>query len=188
MNPAAPSRSLTRTAGTWHITATPPSSSRPLPLMSSPPLPFARGAHTPSYALGHCMHMLMRVRVQHVRTCHSGLTHAHRICPHAHTSSTITYHGVCLTVWSHADTERGAAIRHTLGGLWCVHWSRLGCRCGNGCVCWCGDRNSVCVGVGTGMRLGACVGVGMGTRACVGSGMGMGVGTGVGKGHGHGIG
>ena len=28
--------------------------------------------------------------------------------------STITYHGVCLTVWSHADAERTAAIRRTL--------------------------------------------------------------------------
>jgi len=28
--------------------------------------------------------------------------------------STITYHGVCLTVWSHADAERRAAIRRTL--------------------------------------------------------------------------
>ncbi len=26
----------------------------------------------------------------------------------------ITYHGVCLTVWSHADAERTAAIRRTL--------------------------------------------------------------------------
>lgn len=26
----------------------------------------------------------------------------------------ITYHGVCLTVWSHADAERSAAIRRTL--------------------------------------------------------------------------
>ncbi|OBZ79713.1 hypothetical protein A0H81_01119 [Grifola frondosa] len=29
-------------------------------------------------------------------------------------SNTITYHGVCLTVWSHADAERTAAIRRTL--------------------------------------------------------------------------
>ncbi|KIY52728.1 hypothetical protein FISHEDRAFT_8434, partial [Fistulina hepatica ATCC 64428] len=29
-------------------------------------------------------------------------------------SPTVTYHGVCLTVWSHADTERSAAIRRTL--------------------------------------------------------------------------
>ncbi|KAG9314368.1 DENN domain-containing protein [Chiua virens] len=29
-------------------------------------------------------------------------------------SGTITYHGVCLTVWSHADAERSAAIRRTL--------------------------------------------------------------------------
>ncbi|THH21551.1 hypothetical protein EW146_g15 [Bondarzewia mesenterica] len=28
--------------------------------------------------------------------------------------STVTYHGVCLTVWSHADAERSAAIRRTL--------------------------------------------------------------------------
>ncbi|PCH33648.1 hypothetical protein WOLCODRAFT_112226 [Wolfiporia cocos MD-104 SS10] len=27
---------------------------------------------------------------------------------------TVTYHGVCLTVWSHADAERTAAIRRTL--------------------------------------------------------------------------
>ena len=27
--------------------------------------------------------------------------------------TTITYHGVCLTVWSHADAERSAAIRRT---------------------------------------------------------------------------
>ncbi|KAG6842211.1 hypothetical protein C0991_000181 [Blastosporella zonata] len=30
------------------------------------------------------------------------------------TSGTITYHGVCLTVWSHADAERSTAIRRTL--------------------------------------------------------------------------
>ena len=29
-------------------------------------------------------------------------------------SSTVTYHGVCLTVWSHADAERSSAIRRTL--------------------------------------------------------------------------
>ncbi|EGO04806.1 hypothetical protein SERLA73DRAFT_100669 [Serpula lacrymans var. lacrymans S7.3] len=29
-------------------------------------------------------------------------------------SSPVTYHGVCLTVWSHADTERAIAIRRTL--------------------------------------------------------------------------
>ncbi|KAI0321341.1 AEX-3 domain-containing protein [Amylostereum chailletii] len=29
-------------------------------------------------------------------------------------SATVTYHGVCLTVWSHADAERSAAIRRTL--------------------------------------------------------------------------
>lgn len=29
-------------------------------------------------------------------------------------NSTITYHGVCLTVWSHADAERTSAIRRTL--------------------------------------------------------------------------
>ncbi|KAF7347836.1 DENN domain-containing protein [Mycena venus] len=28
--------------------------------------------------------------------------------------STVTYHGVCLTVWSHADAERSNAIRRTL--------------------------------------------------------------------------
>ncbi|KAJ7492622.1 DENN domain-containing protein [Mycena latifolia] len=29
-------------------------------------------------------------------------------------ASTVTYHGVCLTVWSHADAERSNAIRRTL--------------------------------------------------------------------------
>ncbi|TFK41160.1 AEX-3 domain-containing protein [Crucibulum laeve] len=29
-------------------------------------------------------------------------------------SNTVTYHGVCLTVWSHADAERSSAIRRTL--------------------------------------------------------------------------
>jgi EEF1A N-terminal glycine/lysine methyltransferase len=29
-------------------------------------------------------------------------------------SNTVTYHGVCLTVWSHADAERSTAIRRTL--------------------------------------------------------------------------
>jgi EEF1A N-terminal glycine/lysine methyltransferase len=29
-------------------------------------------------------------------------------------SNNVTYHGVCLTVWSHADAERSAAIRRTL--------------------------------------------------------------------------
>ncbi|KZT30581.1 hypothetical protein NEOLEDRAFT_1053137 [Neolentinus lepideus HHB14362 ss-1] len=32
----------------------------------------------------------------------------------ASAGATITYHGVCLTVWSHADAERTAAIRRTL--------------------------------------------------------------------------
>ncbi|KAF9076301.1 AEX-3 domain-containing protein [Rhodocollybia butyracea] len=30
------------------------------------------------------------------------------------TGGTVTYHGVCLTVWSHADAERSGAIRRTL--------------------------------------------------------------------------
>ncbi|KAG5639246.1 hypothetical protein H0H81_005320 [Sphagnurus paluster] len=30
------------------------------------------------------------------------------------TTSTVAYHGVCLTVWSHADAERSSAIRRTL--------------------------------------------------------------------------
>ncbi|KAF9526486.1 AEX-3 domain-containing protein [Crepidotus variabilis] len=30
------------------------------------------------------------------------------------TNNTVTYHGVCLTVWSHADAERSTAIRRTL--------------------------------------------------------------------------
>lgn len=30
------------------------------------------------------------------------------------TNNTVTYHGVCLTVWSHADAERTTAIRRTL--------------------------------------------------------------------------
>lgn len=29
-------------------------------------------------------------------------------------AGSITYHGLCLTVWSHADAERSAAIRRTL--------------------------------------------------------------------------
>ncbi|KAJ3515404.1 hypothetical protein NLJ89_g1778 [Agrocybe chaxingu] len=29
-------------------------------------------------------------------------------------TNTVTYHGVCLTVWSHADAERSSAIRRTL--------------------------------------------------------------------------
>jgi nicotinamide N-methyltransferase len=29
-------------------------------------------------------------------------------------ANTVTYHGVCLTVWSHADAERSTAIRRTL--------------------------------------------------------------------------
>lgn len=29
----------------------------------------------------------------------------------------VTYHGVCLTVWSHADAERSAAIRHALESM-----------------------------------------------------------------------
>ncbi|KAF7306924.1 DENN domain-containing protein [Mycena indigotica] len=29
-------------------------------------------------------------------------------------NNTVTYHGVCLTVWSHADAERSTAIRRTL--------------------------------------------------------------------------
>ncbi|KAJ6575111.1 AEX-3 domain-containing protein [Mycena capillaripes] len=34
--------------------------------------------------------------------------------PEPATASTVTYHGVCLTVWSHADAERSNAIRRTL--------------------------------------------------------------------------
>lgn len=34
--------------------------------------------------------------------------------PDSTSSSTITYYGVCLTVWSHADAERSSAIRRTL--------------------------------------------------------------------------
>jgi nicotinamide N-methyltransferase len=30
------------------------------------------------------------------------------------TNNTVPYHGVCLTVWSHADAERSTAIRRTL--------------------------------------------------------------------------
>ncbi|KAK7468897.1 hypothetical protein VKT23_003394 [Stygiomarasmius scandens] len=33
---------------------------------------------------------------------------------HAESAGTVTYHGVCLTVWSHADAERSNAIRRTL--------------------------------------------------------------------------
>lgn len=33
---------------------------------------------------------------------------------HQSAGSTVTYHGVCLTVWSHADAERSSAIRRTL--------------------------------------------------------------------------
>ncbi|KAI0932188.1 hypothetical protein AcW2_000881 [Taiwanofungus camphoratus] len=46
--------------------------------------------------------------------------HAHGAAPRAapdmkpSASSMLTYHGVCLTVWSHADAERTAAIRRTL--------------------------------------------------------------------------
>jgi EEF1A N-terminal glycine/lysine methyltransferase len=29
-------------------------------------------------------------------------------------NNVVTYHGVCLTVWSHADAERSTAIRRTL--------------------------------------------------------------------------
>jgi nicotinamide N-methyltransferase len=33
--------------------------------------------------------------------------------------STITYHGVCLAVWYHADAECSVAIRHTLESAHC---------------------------------------------------------------------
>lgn len=33
---------------------------------------------------------------------------------HGGPNGNVTYHGVCLTVWSHADAERSAAIRRTL--------------------------------------------------------------------------
>ncbi|KAJ7125580.1 AEX-3 domain-containing protein [Mycena crocata] len=39
---------------------------------------------------------------------------APRSQPETTTSSTVAYHGVCLTVWSHADAERSNAIRRTL--------------------------------------------------------------------------
>jgi hypothetical protein len=32
-------------------------------------------------------------------------------------AGSVTYHGVCLTVWSHADAERSAAIRHALESM-----------------------------------------------------------------------
>ncbi|KAG0708851.1 DENN domain-containing protein [Suillus ampliporus] len=34
--------------------------------------------------------------------------------PSGGSGATVTYHGVCLTVWSHADAERSSAIRRTL--------------------------------------------------------------------------
>ncbi|KAJ7487595.1 DENN domain-containing protein [Mycena galericulata] len=39
---------------------------------------------------------------------------APRSAPEQPPPSTVTYHGVCLTVWSHADAERSNAIRRTL--------------------------------------------------------------------------
>ncbi|VDB84478.1 unnamed protein product [Peniophora sp. CBMAI 1063] len=39
---------------------------------------------------------------------------AHKPSSNDAPSSTVTYHGVCLTVWSHADAERSQAIRRTL--------------------------------------------------------------------------
>jgi EEF1A N-terminal glycine/lysine methyltransferase len=41
--------------------------------------------------------------------------HANATAAAAHEkANSTTYHGVCLTVWSHADEERSAAIRRTL--------------------------------------------------------------------------
>ncbi|KZV77646.1 hypothetical protein PENSPDRAFT_679188 [Peniophora sp. CONT] len=39
---------------------------------------------------------------------------AHKPSSNDSPPSTVTYHGVCLTVWSHADSERSQAIRRTL--------------------------------------------------------------------------
>lgn len=39
---------------------------------------------------------------------------SHGSNPAAETNETVTYYGVCLTVWSHADGERSAAIRRAL--------------------------------------------------------------------------
>ncbi|KAL0071973.1 hypothetical protein AAF712_000896 [Marasmius tenuissimus] len=44
----------------------------------------------------------------------SGQNNALPTDPSTSSSGTVTYHGVCLTVWSHADAERSAAIRRTL--------------------------------------------------------------------------
>ncbi|KAJ7103536.1 DENN domain-containing protein [Mycena belliarum] len=45
---------------------------------------------------------------------HGNQSTAPRSQPDATPASTIAYHGVCLTVWSHADAERSTAIRRTL--------------------------------------------------------------------------
>nr|GAT44186.1 predicted protein [Mycena chlorophos] len=45
---------------------------------------------------------------------HSSPGNSGRNAPDTTSASTVTYHGVCLTVWSHADAERSTAIRRTL--------------------------------------------------------------------------
>lgn len=67
--------------------------------------PFARPSSAylgPSSLLGHNTHPVPPVP----GTSPGAIT--------ASPSNTITYYGVCLTVWSHADAERSSAIRRTL--------------------------------------------------------------------------
>ncbi|KAJ7071033.1 DENN domain-containing protein [Mycena amicta] len=45
---------------------------------------------------------------------HNSQNTSNRTQPDPSSSNTVTYHGVCLTVWSHADAERSTAIRRTL--------------------------------------------------------------------------
>ncbi|KAI0094887.1 AEX-3 domain-containing protein [Irpex rosettiformis] len=74
--------------------------------------PFSRHARPSSAFLGPPATFLS----PHGHSAHSaGVNSGPSIkTPHAGSGNTVTYHGVCLTVWSHADAERSAAIRRTL--------------------------------------------------------------------------
>ncbi|KIM48206.1 hypothetical protein M413DRAFT_22737 [Hebeloma cylindrosporum] len=68
--------------------------------------PFARPSSAylgPPSLLGHGSH-----------SAPTGVSSTNAASINPSTGNTVTYHGVCLTVWSHADAERSTAIRRTL--------------------------------------------------------------------------
>jgi EEF1A N-terminal glycine/lysine methyltransferase len=74
--------------------------------------PFSRHARPSSAFLGPPSTSLSPHHGTHTSGVNSSPTIKNPLAGNA--GNTVTYHGVCLTVWSHADAERSAAIRRTL--------------------------------------------------------------------------